>query len=153
MAYSACQQDLLPTILAWYDIDVPANVTGKSLLPLMTGVEKSDRGCYIEMSMLKDDKRSNIANRYRKHAFVDGRYKAIQSLSGANTVVYDLDNDALEQHPLNPNTHPGFWKTLKALYQHDLNRKAVLQSIPIPGRPIRLPDDVGQSLKNLGYVQ
>ena len=152
IAYSACQQDLNPTILGFYDAVTPAYVTGKSLMPMMTGTEKKDRTCFMEMSMLRDAKNSNIENRYRKHAIFDGRYKAIQSLDGSETAVYDLDNDALEQHPLTP-FHPGAWKTLRGLYQYVENRKPAIDRLRLPAVPTVLPDEASESLKNLGYIK
>ena len=104
------------------------------------------------MSMLKDDRNSDIEKRYRKHAVFDGRYKAIQSMDGSDTKIYDLDNDPLEQSTL-PQTHPGAFKTLRSLHQNYLNRQSDIEKIPLPKQPTALPDDVNESLKHLGYMR
>ncbi|MBN2717488.1 MAG: sulfatase [Deltaproteobacteria bacterium] len=152
VAYSACQQDLSPTIMGIFGTMAPSQAEGKSLMPLMTGEEKADRTCYMEMSMLKDARGSNIENQYRKHALFDGRYKVIQSLDGSDTRVYDLDNDALEKHMLSA-SHPGAFKSIRALHQYVRNRQPSLDKRPLTNAPATLPDDVGESLKNLGYVR
>jgi arylsulfatase A-like enzyme len=152
VAYSACQMDLAPTLLDVFGVSTPASMEGKSLIPLMTGEEKHDRTCYMEMSMLRDAVHSNIENRFRKHALFDGRYKVIQSMDGSSTEVYDLDMDALEQAPIPP-AHPGAYKSIRALHQYVRNRQPALEKIPISDGPTRLPEDVSESLENLGYVQ
>lgn len=152
VAYSASHRDILPTILDWFGIEVPPVVTGKSLIPLMTGEEKADRDCYMEMSMMRDDPRSQLEQRYRKRALFDGRYKIIQSLDGVSTKLYDLDRDPPEQTPL-PHTYPAYFKSVRRLYTFVSAQQRRIEKLDASGDVKTLPADVGESLKNLGYME
>lgn len=152
VVYSASHQDLLPTFLEWFGVSIPAYVEGKSLVSLMTGEEKTDRQCYMENSMLRDDPHSQIELSYRKHALFDGRYKTIQSLDGRHTNVYDLDNDSSEQNPIAP-IEPGYYKSIRSLHQSYQQQQRRAASLPLDQPARTLPSDVSKSLENLGYIK
>ncbi|MBN2528478.1 MAG: sulfatase [Deltaproteobacteria bacterium] len=152
VVYSACQQDVMPTILNLYDAEIPLGIEGQSLLPMMTGKSKTDRQCYMENSLVRDVHQSSLEDQFRKHAWFDGRYKVIQTLNGNETRIYDMDNDALERHPLRAK-HPASVKTVRSMFQYMKDRKPLLEQITLPNAPTRLPDDVNKSLENLGYMQ
>ncbi|MBN2672683.1 MAG: sulfatase, partial [Deltaproteobacteria bacterium] len=145
VVYSASQQDLMPTVLDWFGVKAPAYVEGRSLVPLMTGDEKKDRPCYMEMSRMRDDPRSNIEKRFRKRALFDGRYKTIQTEDSAQAWLYDLDRDPEERLSLPPR-YPAFVKSVRQLEREVARQLERAESIGASSKIQTLPNDVGESL-------
>ena len=140
--YSSRQVDLVPTILEWMSVEVPAYMTGHSLTAMMTGEETSHRPVYMEYNLFWKQQR----------AIYDGRYKLIQDVIGSRRYMYDLEEDPLEQHRIT-----GKKPMIMALENQAVAiRKGMYQlskAFKEKSVRVKLPADVEEALRSLGYVK
>jgi arylsulfatase A-like enzyme len=139
---SASHVDLLPTILEWLAVDVPEHAAGRSLMPLVTGLESEDRPSYMEFNLFWK----------RQHALFDGRYKLIELEDGSGGFMYDLDNDPGEQMPLGFE-HPHYMEMDEQLGALLYALSAQAAALGEEAEPVELPEEMEQSLRDLGYIQ
>ena len=92
--------DIVPTILDLCDVEIPANVQGRSLLPVLTGQTQDHREHVIAEyadnaeAMVRTDRWKLIysaGNRRRRDGYALG-----SSLPGPSTRLYDLADDPFE---------------------------------------------------------
>jgi len=83
--------DALPTVLAWLGIQMPANLDGLSLLPLMEGQPMPDRKVLSE---------TDYRLYSHKRAYLKDNYKLIVSLDNNRRELYDLKADPEETRNL-----------------------------------------------------
>jgi arylsulfatase A-like enzyme len=142
IAASASHVDLMPTILEWFSVDVPDQVMGRSIVPLLAGREENDRPAYMEYNLFWKAQR----------ALFDGRYKLIEPEDGSPGIMYDLEQDPGEREPLGFD-HPHYKvldRQLGAVLQALSARTAALGD---ESEPIQLPEEMEESLRDLGYIQ
>jgi choline-sulfatase len=88
--------DLMPTLLEAVGIDVPANVSGRSLAPLVAGESEAPRPVYSETFFEHFPKRAKDGNELVSLQL--GSFKLIARTSSAE--LYDLASDPHEQQDL-----------------------------------------------------
>ena len=97
-------QDVMPTILEAVGAPIPESVTGRSLLPLMSG-EDADWRRYLH---------GEHAGMYRyvdgNHWLVDQRYKYIWMSQTGREFVFDLHEDPLEERDLSAQADLQPWR-------------------------------------------
>ncbi len=144
--------DLLPTVLDFYRIAIPAGMQGRSLLPLARGGRLPDRPVYL--SLERD---------YKMAAMVQDPWKVL-SHEDQLFALYRLDSDPAERQNLIFNGRPAFrgappnpappariaraTELLEALKAH---RVRAQKQQTTPGRKVATPGEV-ERLKALGYV-
>ena len=139
---SARHLDLTPTVLDWLGRPKPAELEGRSLMPLVAGAEREHRPAYMSFNLTGES----------AHAFYDGRYKIIESLDRKHTFMYDDDADPNEQHKLGPE-HPVFKELQTKLRSiHDGYEKQVKHNNLKENQPT-LSNDQIESLRSLGYIE
>ena len=142
IAASASHVDLMPTILEWFSADIPDQVMGRSLIPLLSGHESTDRPAYMEYNLFWKPQR----------ALFDGRYKLIEQEDGSEGIMYDLEQDPGEREPLGYD-HPQYKvldEQLGAVLQALRARTAALGD---ESEPVLLSPQMEESLRDLGYIQ
>ncbi len=140
--YSTRHADLVPTILEWLDKPKPAHLSGRSLMPLITGEETAHRVAYMEY---------NLYWKQRSSLF-DGRYKLIRDVEGEKGFMYDLKEDPAEKKRLKAG-HPRYGEMDRQLaaLRKQLSEIAKSTAATTPG--VALPDEVVKSLRSLGYIE
>lgn len=111
-------EDLMPTILELSRVEVPANLDGLSLLPLIEGGVLPDRSYFVQFH------RGQPVERYRNAAVITKDWKLVQavgrggesySTESARFELYNLEDDPMEQRDLAV-VHPEVVARLKAAY-------------------------------------
>ena len=138
--------DILPTVLTTIGIDVPDDLSGRSLLPL-DGIDSLDRLTFSNVGQY-------VAVRSRHHALI-GDFTRWPSDGRFRFSFYDLQRDPQEREPLpNPEEHPAFVRLRSAVlswlafYE---NQQARLASQP--AQPPQIDDRLRERLRSLGYVR
>jgi len=116
----ALTMDLLPTLCQLAGVDVPHEIDGRSLLPILFGKD------------LPDDDRTLFwvrreGGRYEARAYYAVRYKHFKLLQNSPfepMKLFDLHADPREQNPL-PDNHPMYNKLFSALRNHIIRSGAV----------------------------
>ncbi len=82
------QVDIMPTVLAILGFPIPANIDGKSLLPLIRSTKKKIRDfAYFEDITYR---RLRFMRNTRRRGIRIGQHKYIETLSGANGELYQI---------------------------------------------------------------
>lgn len=132
--------DIFATILDMAQIKVPAHVEGRTVLPLVTGKQQSDRVSYMEFNLFGG----------QQCAIYDGQYKLIHDLRKDRAFLYDLKNDKGEHQKLDA-THPAFEKLNKQLIQKW--KELEQASSAKPHNTAQLSKESEDALKSLGYIK
>lgn len=133
--------DLMPTILDLCDISVSSFMEGQSLVSLIHDPEAISPPVYSEVFH---------AGSYAR-AVQNGRYKLIEAHSHSKEawLLFDLEQDPGEQHPLEVETHPKGQelRQLLASFHGRANRIAVAP------KTVHIDQDTQDRLRALGYLQ
>src|SRR3972149_7476179 len=127
--------------------DMPGKIEGKSLIPLLSGEDYTDRHCYVQACDPEIPETEWLAG------LRTTRWKYLIPLNGGkrNPMLYDLQNDPYETRNVIDN-NPRVVEELQKEFAEMITRGAQLYS---PDR-IRMSDDekekVGSLLKELGYL-
>ncbi len=138
--YNASQVDLLPTFLDLYDLQVPAHLEGKSLMPLVSGAEKAHRASYMEYNLFNG----------QQCALFDGRHKIVWDVRKRSGFLYDLEEDPAEKNKLGSG-HPAYKAMLEAL-QKGRKARAEAAKGKVVNR-VELGEEASKALESLGYIE
>ncbi|HSF18891.1 MAG TPA: sulfatase-like hydrolase/transferase [Vicinamibacteria bacterium] len=134
--------DLMPTVLDWLEIPVPASVQGLSLRPLVEGdVDTLELVAYGESYYPR--------GHYGWSELRSLRTDALHFIQAPRPELYDIRNDPAErknQAPERPNEVTTFREELETLYQR-FAADAVEQQAPV-----ELDEETRRGLEALGYL-
>jgi arylsulfatase A-like enzyme len=132
--------DVLPTLLELLNVPAPPKLTGRSLVPLLSGAELPPQPVFAE----------GFAFDAKLQAVLDGDWKLIRELRTGRLALYDLSADPAEQNDLAA-TRPDERERLRALLDATLGA-ATPDTDPL-AMPQRLEPETQERLKALGYVE
>jgi arylsulfatase A-like enzyme/zinc transporter ZupT len=138
--------DIFPTVLDLCGVPVPANVQGRSLLPLLKGKTRTHRRkVFIEYApndeaAVRDERWKLIYERGKSHR-ADG-YDTGLPLSGRSIRLYDLQNDPEEMHNVAgvPENAPRVAQMLVNLAEHMRTTAREPEFIPKTDDPLEVLD-------------
>ena len=84
--------DLAPTIVALFDVEVPASWQGRSLVPALEGHGLTPRPAFAEMLESK-----SWSHEAKSMVTADGKRHVFQRISDSRWEIYDLENDPEEK--------------------------------------------------------
>ncbi|HAA77997.1 TPA: hypothetical protein DCE37_23095 [Candidatus Latescibacteria bacterium] len=90
-----CLEGITPTVLDLAGCEIPENVDGKSLVPLLRGDDAPD-----VRDVLHDEHACCYDNVFNNHFLTDGREKYIRLSHTGQELLFDLENDPLEMQNL-----------------------------------------------------
>ncbi|MDJ0764451.1 MAG: sulfatase [Myxococcota bacterium] len=138
--YSARHIDIAPTVLEIFNIPVPGDILGKSLIPLITGQETSHRPAYMEFNIYWT----------RRDALFDGRYKIIHDTEGDYGWFYDLAEDPAEKEKLKKGNLK--FEVLKRQLLAVRKQMAAQAKAVGKAEAVQLDPEAEAALRSLGYI-
>jgi arylsulfatase A-like enzyme len=141
VALSARHVDIAPTVLEWLDVERPAHLEGRSLLPMISGEEDGHRPAYMEHKL-----RGKL-----EVAWFDGRYKLIWWSGEHRDRLYDLLEDPGERRSLGED-HPMYRPLRKALIGYRRSLDAAGEALGEDEAPeVEIDEDLKEAMEKLGY--
>jgi arylsulfatase A-like enzyme len=132
--------DITPTLLDLYGVTIPSHFEGRSLLPLVSGLETEHREVYMEYNLFNG----------QQCAMFDGRYKIVWDTRRKRGFYYDLKTDPGETRRLSSDDPK--YKELFAL----LSAKRAALAKAAKGKvsnKAALSPEAAKALKELGYIK
>ncbi len=141
--------DVMPTLLDFAGVPVPAGLSGASLVPLLRGQETNTRFAYSEL-------RQSPWNEHPRAAVRDGRHKLIANLPPRGTgwpeiEFYDLSRDPGERENLVGIRHEAL-DALTVRLEAERNALRGEGGLEIPEEQ-DLPPELRERLEALGYLE
>lgn len=158
--------DVLPTVADMAGFDPPSSVMGRSLLPLIGGVDQRAKPALLELTEF----RRGETDRFWKHTSLiigDLKLTSVEMrkwnqrrpldfsgpLLDERIALYDLKNDPLEKDNLVPVREEAVERMLQA--RHDCRKNLVKkQELLLDGGetvPVEVPESLKEQLEQLGY--
>jgi arylsulfatase A-like enzyme len=139
--------DIAPTVLEALGVPAPASFQGRSLLPRMRGVPLPDRPVFSETE-------HTHGARVHKLALRDGRFKYVletargdPALPVLREALYDLEADPGERAPVPSSARLERFREAAREFLIRAREQGTER------RTLKLPSDVEEGLRALGYVQ
>lgn len=134
--------DILPTLLALFDITTDQPLEGRSLLGAMRGEPLHPRPLLTELQLHEG---------HAARGLVEGRYKLIEDLSNQVTHLYDLADDPAEARNLaldRPEVVESLRNTMQTLLERSRTRARAYPDT----HPVSLTTEDLEHLDALGYI-
>jgi len=93
--HPVCLEDVMPTVLDFAGCDIPENVDGQSLLPILKGEE-----CPDVRAVLHGEHARCYDDIYNNHYLIDGREKFIWLSHTGQELLFDIQEDPNEMRNL-----------------------------------------------------
>jgi arylsulfatase A-like enzyme len=142
VSHSARHIDIAPTIMEWFGEKPAPHMSGRSLMPLITGAEQEHRPAYTEFNIYWAE----------RCALYDGRYKLIRGVYNKHGWMYDLQEDPREYKRLGSD-HPQYERLEEQLLAVRKRLDELAKSTLKDHEAVRLPPEVEESLRSLGYIE
>jgi arylsulfatase len=130
-------EDLVPTVLTYLGLDIPAPPQGRDLLPLLGAEEPEVRAAYF-----RTQSGSQLGIR-------EGRFKLIRKIDPAETLLFDLESDPGEKANVASRHPETVARLLTELARHQQEHRSRRPDAIAPGTP---DPSVVEALRSLGYV-
>jgi len=99
-----CLEDIMPTLLAAAGVEIPKNVDGRNLVPVLRGEGRVPR------EWLHFEHAPCYGKEQAFHALTDGHFKYIWRPLDGSEQLFDLDNDPCEEHDLSKTLGVEAWR-------------------------------------------
>jgi len=99
-----CLEDIMPTLLAAAGVEIPKNVDGRNLVPVLRGEGRVPR------EWLHFEHAPCYGKEQAFHALTDGHFKYIWRPDDGSEQLFDLDKDLREEHDLSKTPAVEVWR-------------------------------------------
>lgn len=140
--------DVMPTLCAAGGIEVPADLDGRSLLPLLRGEPWPRRNLVAQITY--NEGRQAITNAAKRAVLVPGHWLLIHDAATPLVELFDLQADASGLTPVAAQPPELLPRLLAALAEHDPG--AAAGGFTAPER-VEMSAELKQQLEALGYVE
>lgn len=138
--------DLAPTLADFYGMDPRPEWEGRSLVPLMRGMDTEDRPIFSELLRQAEDTRPRV-----RSVLLAGRHLLRGTSKNRPTELdelYDLGADPAEKHNL-LDEDPEAASDLRVILQAFIDRESILET---ESYELEMDPETYEHLKTLGYV-